>query len=161
MATTLVTEIKTTLAGECSRFECEGIHYARGEAVVLYRMPTELQLEDLLLPKGCLSVGYFWESRSYNAYHWVDDNRDTLALYFNICDQTRISEQQIAWRDLTLDVLITPDLRCRVLDEDELPDDLEPELLDYINETCGALCTDPTGLLRQFDHDSRKLLARY
>ena len=43
-------------------------------------MPTDHQLEDLLLAKGTLSLGYFWEDRPYNAYHWVDDNQQTLAL---------------------------------------------------------------------------------
>lgn len=122
-------------------------------------MPADRRLEDLLLPRGSLSLGYFWESRAYNAYHWVDDNRHTLALYFNICDSTRITEHQVAWRDLAVDVLITPDLRCRVLDEEELPDDLEPGLLARINATRDALCADPARLLRDFETRSRHLLA--
>jgi predicted RNA-binding protein associated with RNAse of E/G family len=159
VTSTRITEVKTTLAGERQRFECERIHYTAGETVVLYRMPADHQLEDLLLPKGSLSLGYFWEARAYNAYHWVDDNRHTLALYFNICDNTHISQEQVAWRDLAVDVLITPDLRCRVLDEDELPDDLEPDLLARINTTRDALCADPTRLLQQFESRSRTLLA--
>jgi hypothetical protein len=156
---TRITEVKTTLAGERKLFECERIHYAAGETVVVYRMPADRQLEDLLLPAGSLSLGYFWEARAYNAYHWVDDNRQTLALYFNICDDTRISPNQVAWRDLAVDVLITPDLRCRVLDEDELPDDLDLDLLDRINTTRDALCADPASLLREFESRSRALLA--
>ena len=158
---TAITEIKTTLAGKCSCFECDRIGYAEGETIVLYRMPADHLMEDLLLPKGCLSVGYFWESRAYNAYHWVDDNRQTLALYFNICDNTRISATEVAWRDLTVDVLITPDLRCRVLDEDELPDDLDPDLLCYINRTLDALCAEPQRLLQQFEALSRALLTEH
>ena len=155
---TRITEIKTTLAGEQQRFECERIHHASGESVVVYRMPADRLLEDLLLPKGSLSLGYFWEARAYNAYHWVDDNRQTLALYFNICDNTRISPDRVAWRDLAVDILITPDLRCRVLDEDELPDDLDPDLLSRIKQTRDRLCADPAGLLREFGERSRALL---
>jgi len=127
--------------------------------VVIYRMPADHQLEDLLLPKGSLSLGYFWEERNYNAYHWVDDKRRTLALYFNICDSTLISPRQIAWRDLTLDILITPDLRCRVLDEDELPDDLDRDLLTRINATRDSLCGSSERLLREFERSTRSLLA--
>jgi predicted RNA-binding protein associated with RNAse of E/G family len=159
VTSTRITEVKTTLAGEQQRFECERIHYLAGETVVLYRMPADHHFEDLLLPKGTLSLGYFWEDRAYNAYHWVDDNRHTLALYFNICDNTHISQEQVAWRDLAVDVLITPDLRCRVLDKDELPDDLEPDLLARINTTRDALCADPVRLLQQFESHSRTLLA--
>ena len=121
-------------------------------------MPSDHQLEDLLLRKGTLSLGYFWEDRPYNAYHWVGDNQQTLALYFNICDSTHISPEQVAWRDLTVDVLITPDQRCRVLDEDELPDDLDRDLLSHINATRDLLCADPQQLVREFEASSRTLL---
>lgn len=159
MGTTAITEIKTTLGGERKVFDCERMRYSAGETVVVYRMPRDVRLEDLLLPEGSLSLGYFWEDRNYNAYHWVDDNRDTLALYFNICDNTRITPERVAWRDLTVDILITPDLRCRVLDEDELPDDIDPELLSLINATRDRLRADPARLLREFESLSRALLA--
>ena len=122
-------------------------------------MPADFDLDGVPLPAGSLSVGYFWEDRPYNAYHWVDDNGQTLALYFNICDNTRIDAQQIAWRDLTVDVLITPDQRCRVLDEDELPDDIDPDLLGRINATRDLLCAAPARLLREFEASSQSQLA--
>jgi len=162
LAPTRITEVKTTLAGERKLFDCELLTLTPGEAVVVYRMPHDVMLEDLLLPRGGLSLGYFWEDRAYsayNAYHWVDDNLQTLALYFNICDNTRISTAQIAWRDLSVDILITPDMRCRVLDEDELPDDIDNELLSRINATRDALCADASRLLLELETRSRALLA--
>ena len=154
-----ISEIKTTLSGKRHVFNCECIRYAAGEIVVSYRMPADHLLDDLLLPAGSLSLGYFWEGRPYNSYHWVDDKGQTLALYFNVCDSTHISPEQVAWRDLTVDILITPDQRCRVLDEEELPDDLDPELLAYINATRDLLCAEPASLLREFEASSRALLA--
>jgi hypothetical protein len=158
LSTTRISEVKTTLTGKRQIFDCERIRYAAGETIVLYRMPAARQLEDLVLPKGALSLGYFWEDRAYNAYHWVDDNRQTLALYFNICDSTHISAEQVAWRDLAVDILITPDQRCRVLDEDELPDDIDRNLLSYINATRDMLCADPLRLLREYEASGRALL---
>ena len=155
---TSIVETKTTLAGERKEFDCELLKSSRGEVVVIYRMPRDVQLEDLLLPKDSISIGYFWEDRAYNAYHWIDEQSQTLALYFNICDNTRISRQQVAWRDLTVDVLITPDLRCRVLDEDELPDDLDSDLRAHIESTRDALCVDPARLLLEFEARRRELL---
>jgi len=155
---TSIVEIKTTLAGERKEFDCELLNFTSGEVVVIYRMPRDVQLEDLLLPKDSTSIGYFWEDRAYNAYHWIDEQSQTLALYFNICDNTRISRQQVAWRDLTVDVLITPDLRCRVLDEDELPDDLDSDLRAHIESTRDALCVDPARLLLEFEARRRELL---
>jgi predicted RNA-binding protein associated with RNAse of E/G family len=91
----------------------------------------------------------------------VDDKRQTLALYFNVCNSTHISPEQVAWRDLTIDILITPDQRCRVLDEDELPDDLDPDLLAYINATRDLLCAEPASLLRELEASSRALLSEF
>lgn len=159
MLTSRISEVKTTLAGKRQVFDCQRVRYCAGETVVLYRMPADHQLEDLLLSKGTLSLGYFWEDRAYNAYHWVDDNQQTLALYFNICDNTHISPEQVAWRDLAVDILITPDQRCRVLDEDELPDDIDHHLLSYINATRDMLCADPLRRLREFEASGRTLLA--
>ena len=151
--------MKTTLDGERRDFDCELLRESPGECIVVYRMPRDVELEGVQLPKGARSVGYFWRHKPFNAYHWIDDNGRTLALYFNISDQTRIGEDEIAWRDLSVDVLITPDLRCRVLDEDELPDDLDDELLAYIESARDALCDDPVHLLAVFDARSAKLLA--
>ena len=79
-----ITEIKTTLSGERKKFECELLSLSDGEAVVIYRMPNDVQLEDVLLKKDTISIGYFWEEKSFNAYHWIDDQHNSLALYFNI-----------------------------------------------------------------------------
>ena len=155
-----ITEIKTTLAGERKEFDCELLCRSPGEAVIVYRMPRDRWLEDVLLPKDSLSLGYFWEHRPYNAYHWVDAELATVALYFNISDRTRIDTGSIAWRDLVVDVLITPGGRCRVLDEDELPADVDPELGRYIESARAELCRDPLSRLDDYDKLSRSLLKR-
>ena len=155
-----ITEIKTTLAGERKTFDCELLTLVPGEAVVIYRMPETMRLEDILLPEGTISLGYFWESRPYNVYHWIDDQKQTLALYFNIGDNTQIDANTIAWRDLTVDILITPDGRCRVLDEDELPADLAPGLREYIDATRDELIAEPLSRLAEYDKLSRSLIDR-
>ena len=64
----------------------------------------------------------------------------------------------IEWRDLVVDVLMTADGRCRVLDENELPDDLEDGLRHYIEATRDDLCLDPLSRLAKFDHHTRGLI---
>ena len=156
--TATIREIKHTLDGGRITFDCELLGRGAGTAVVIYRMPAEHLLEDVRLPAGTVSVGYFWEDRLYNAYHWVDDAGRTLALYFNICDRTRIDDRHIEWRDLVVDVLLTPDRRCRVLDEDELPDELEPSLKARIDATRDRLCAQADALLAEFAAHSRDWL---
>lgn len=155
-----ITEIKLTLAGARKEFECELLTRDADEVVVIYRMPRDVQLEDVLLRKGSISLGYFWQDRPYNAYHWIDEQNDTVALYFNIADGTRISQQTIEWRDLAVDVLLTPDGRCRVLDEDELPADIDARLLAYINQARDELCREPLSRLDEYDKLTRSLINR-
>lgn len=155
-----IKEIKFTLDGMQKEFDCELLTRGHGEAVVIYRMPRDVQLEDVLLRKNTVSLGYFWEDRPYNVYHWVDPLQDTVALYFNIADGTRISQRSIEWRDLTVDVLITPDGRCRVLDEHELPVDIDAGLLRYIGETRDELCREPLSRLIEYDKLTRSLINR-
>ena len=123
-------------------------------------MPCDVQLEDVLLRKGTVSLGYFWQNRPYNVYHWIDAQQNTVALYFNIADGTHISEQAIEWRDLTIDVLITPDGRCRVLDEEELPADIDATLRDFINQARDDLCREPLSRLDEYDKLTRSLINR-
>jgi predicted RNA-binding protein associated with RNAse of E/G family len=153
-----ITEIKTTLLGERKTFACELLQATVNDAVVVYRMPADHQLEDVLLRKGTLSLGYFWQDRPYNAYHWIDARQQTVALYFNVSDSTVISAKSIAWRDLMIDILITPDGRCRVLDEDELPADIDAGLRDYIERTRDQLCREPLSRLAEYDKLTRVLI---
>lgn len=155
-----ITEIKSTLDGKQHTFDCELVHHETGEAVIAYRMPRDLMLEDIALRKGTLSLGYFWERRPYNVYHWIDDALDTVALYFNIADNTRIGSREIEWRDLSVDVLINPAGECRVLDEDELPVDLDAGLLAYIHSARDELCRRPLSLLNEYDKLTRSLVTR-
>jgi hypothetical protein len=157
---TSITEIKTTLLGERKTFACELLQATASDAVVVYRMPADHQLEDILLRKGTLSLGYFWQDRPYNAYHWIDAQQQTIALYFNVSDSTIISAESIAWRDLMVDVLITPDGYCRVLDEDELPADIDAELRHYIERTRDQLCHQPLSRLAEYDKLTRLLINR-
>jgi len=160
LSNSTITEIKHTLAGERKTFDCELLRHSPGEAVIIYRMPRDVQLEDILLRGGTLSLGYFWEDRPYNAYHWIDQRLASVALYFNISDRTRIGEQSIEWRDLAVDILISPDGRCRVLDEDELPADLEAGLRSYIETARDELCQQPLSRLGEYDKLTRSLMQR-
>src|SRR5262245_50075477 len=120
-----ITEVKTTLAGRVDRFVCDVIERASDRVVVLYRMSAGRDLHGVWLPEGALTIGYFWRSRPYNLYHWLHPDGRTIAYYFNVGDVVRLEEREIEWRDLAVDVLATPDGRVAVLDEDELPRDLD------------------------------------
>lgn len=154
-----ILEVKETLAGERREFVCALLSMSADEAVVLYELPRDGQVADVALPRGTRSLGYFWTARPYNAYHWLAPNGRTLGLYLSISDRTSLTPEAIRYRDLAVDLLVTPDGRCRVLDEDELPADLDPALQGMIAATRDSLLRQPMMLLADIEQRSARLLA--
>ena len=158
MAEHTILEVKETLKGERKEFSCTPCAVAKDEVVILYKVPHEGRVEDVVLPAGTLSLGYFWVTRPYNAYHWVTPKGKTLGLYFNVSEGADITPQQVVWRDLVVDVLVTPDGRCRVLDEDELPAEMEASLRQRIKVTQDELVSQHKALLAEIEVRSVRLL---
>jgi protein associated with RNAse G/E len=146
-----ILEIKNTLSGVRKEFQCIPLMVTTGEAVILYPMGHKTTILDIDIPAGSLSLGYFWENRLYNAYHWVTLAGATIGLYFNISDHTSITPKRVEWRDLIVDILITPDGRCRVIDEDELPSDIDRSLFQIIDGVRNDLISDPNKKLAEFE----------
>lgn len=120
-------EIKHKLNGERMEFECKLLERSDRRAVLLYRIPSDVQVGDLVLPAGTTTYGHYWTDRPFNVYHWIAPDGDTLAYYVNLGDMVVLGEDGVEWRDLAIDILRTPDGRTQVLDTDEL-EDLSPGL---------------------------------
>jgi hypothetical protein len=158
MAEQTILEVKETLTGERKEFPCRPCAVAEDEVVILYKVPHEGRVEDVVLPAGTLSLGYFWATRPYNAYHWVTPKGKTIGLHLNISDGAHITPQRVVWRDLVVDVLVTPDGRCRVLDEDELPAEMDASLRQRINVVREELVRQHEALLTEIEVRSERLL---
>jgi hypothetical protein len=140
-------EIKEKLSGARHEFPSALLYRGEREAVSLYILPKEGGLGGVPLREGTRCLGFFWEDRPYNVYYAVDDAGALIVCYINLSDRTTITPETIAWRDLIVDVVITPDGVCRVLDEDELPADLDPALAAQIAATTVDLVEDYPALL--------------
>jgi uncharacterized protein DUF402 len=125
-----VLEVKRRLDGSVRTYPCEAVEIAADRAVLLYRLPGQGRVADLVLPAGTLTVAYYWADRPYNVYHWIAPagpgsanaaRGATLAYYFNLSGPVRIGPDRLEWEDLEVDVLVTPDGRAQILDEDAVP----------------------------------------
>ena len=154
-----ILELKEKLAGERHEFASDLLALAEGEAISLYTLPRDGQLGGVPLAARTRCLGYFWAARPYNVYHAVDDAGRTLVAYINLSDRTVITPDLIHWRDLIVDVVLTPDGRCLVLDEDELPPDLDPALLAAIEAARDDLVRDHRTLLAEIEARTAALLA--
>ena len=83
----------------------------------------------------------------------------TLVFYINLSDRTVITPEAITWRDLIVDVVVTPDGQCRVLDEDELPPDLDPDLGATIAATRDDLLANHPTILAAVERRTAALLS--
>ena len=155
---TQVLEIKYTLAGERKEFNCELCELTAERAVILFRLRRDVNLAGVLLPAGTLSFGHYWVDRHYNVYHWLLPDGTTRAYYFNLADRTKLRAHSVEWRDLVVDVLVTPDGTARVLDEDELPVDLAPKLRATIAGAVEHILANRQTIVAGVEADSRRFL---
>lgn len=154
---TPIVEIKQTLTGEEKRFDCLKLAGDVRHVVVLWIAREPMHVHGVDLPAGTISFGHFWTDRFYNVYHWVDAAQRTVGLYFNIADQTRIGPAELAWRDLVVDVLATPAGRLDVLDEDELPASLAPDVAQHLAAGKAAILDAPAAAIGEIEAASRAL----
>jgi hypothetical protein len=155
-----ILEVKHTLDGREKRFHCRLIEGDQNQCVVLFVAPAAMHVHGIDLPAGTVTFGHFWVDRPYNVYHWLDASGGTIGFYFNLADQTVLDGGRLEWRDLTLDVLATPAGRLEVLDEDELPPDLDQATRARIEQAKRAVLADPHALMEEIERHSRALYPR-
>lgn len=161
-----VLEVKTLLDGRRKQFACRAIERSPGGLVVLFISDQEYVIgrpagygagtqgpPALVLPAGTITFGHFWTTRPYNVYHWQTPEGHTLAHYFNLASDTAVSAggDLLTWRDLTLDVLVTPGAAPRILDEHELPTDLAPPTRQIIDHALATVLAEHQPCIDQLE----------
>jgi predicted RNA-binding protein associated with RNAse of E/G family len=153
-------ERKTRLDGSVSEYRCERLSLDVGRhAVLRYTMDREWVIADtgIVLRPGHITIAHYWIDRPYNVYHWLDGSR-TIAYYCNVASDTIIDEDVVAYTDLVIDVLLRPTGDTIVLDEEELPPDLEPARRVHIARALEAIASSPRRLAAEIERETRALL---
>ena len=154
-----VLEVKQTLDGAVRTFPCRAAEVTEDRAVLLYTLPAPARVADLALPAGTLTIAFFWRDRPYNVYHWIAPDGGMLGDYFNLSGAVRITPDRVEWEDLEVDVLVTPDGRARVLDEDRIPASASGRLGE-IGRARDLVLRSYTRVAAQVRAASERLLAR-
>lgn len=152
-------ERKERLDGTVSEFACEPLLLEPGRRAVLrYTSDRQVALAgtDIVLPAGTVTLGHYWTDRPYNVYHWVTDRR-TVALYLSIADRTTITPDLVRYRDLVVDVVLRPAGGIEILDEADLPVDLDPEGRRSIAQGLEAAVTGARVLRIEIERESARL----
>lgn len=100
-------------------YSCTLVRSEPAWAVLEYVLPTPMEVGTLQLPEGAITIAHYWTDRAYTAYHWLTPGGRTLGVYLNAASRIEITPGVVRWQDLELDVLVLPDGRVEVLDEQE------------------------------------------
>jgi len=104
----------------------------RDDNLALARCPWPYQkavdVAGVVISPGDVLVEYYYPREWFNVMRIEAGDGTLKGWYCNVTRPAEISEAKIAWSDLALDLLVLPDGRTQVLDEDEFADlHLSPE----------------------------------
>ncbi len=127
-------EKKLTLSGKTETYQCQLVSLENDVGILRYVIDREYDVIGFRLAPGDVTLAVYWVDRPYTLYVWFRKEQRDRAYYFNIADRVSLGPGEFVWRDLVVDILIGPSGEVRVLDENELPSGLPPNLLRYIDE---------------------------
>jgi predicted RNA-binding protein associated with RNAse of E/G family len=156
-----IVEVKRTLDGKIVEYASEPLLVEPAmRAVLLCRIdePEVVAGGRMTLAPGTLSVGYFWFDRPYNVYHWLYHGK-TLVHYINIGRFHSLSESALVWDDYAVDILAYPDGTVEVIDEDEIPETVDPETRTFIADATAAVLAELDPIVATVNAETPTLLA--
>ena len=120
-----ITVIKRNLQGQ-ETWRYTGSVLEQGDNYILLEAKfnrADTPFHGIVLKKGDRFVETFFSDRWYNVFEIYDREDDCLkGWYCNIGYPAEMDDKQISYIDLALDLLVYPDGRQLVLDEDEFMD---------------------------------------
>lgn len=156
------TEVKQTLSGERREYGCQLLEQREGRLVLGHHLPEGGAVEALQIPAGSRTLAYYWQQHPYNVYHFLAPGGGTLGFYFNLSGPVYVGEDHVVWQDMVVDVLIVPDptlgYRVEVLDEDEVPDDLDPATRSHIDAALAEVMASWPAVVRAISAHSARLV---
>ena len=162
--TVQITEIKWRLNGTHSSYLCGVADREHDRVVLWYELGRDWTVADgkLLLPKGTLSLGYFWTDRHYHVYHFINSlHTSTLGTYIEISDRTQFRAERLEWTDWIIDILIAPNLGTLVLDEEELSDleEIHHSLIPKIHQIKNSILAEQSTILKEIESTTQQILS--
>jgi len=152
-------EKKLTLSGRVYLFECELLLLNSDLGVLKYIIDREYAIDGIKLQPGDITHALYWVNRPYTLYIWHLTG-DRVVHYFNIADRISLQPREFVWRDLAVDIVIDDGRHVRVLDEDELPDNLDPELSRYIQNAKATIVQAHASIIHEANVIVSKLPSR-
>jgi predicted RNA-binding protein associated with RNAse of E/G family len=130
-----ILETKESLDGRREMFECLALRLSRSLAIVRFDHPAERRVAGFFFPVGSYTIGFFWARRSYNCYRFTGPDGAAIAYRFDVVDRVRIRPGHVGYRDLLLDLWVSPAGVVTVEDDDDVATAAASGLLDPRQQT--------------------------
>ncbi len=115
-----VEEIKINKNKETQRFTCVLLEKGPGRMVLGYYARKAGTIADIAIPPGSTTIAHYWSDRGYVMWRMFDAALDLIGTLFHICRNVAFSSDSVSYEDLIIDIWVSPQGHCRLLDEDEL-----------------------------------------
>jgi hypothetical protein len=119
-ATGQIVETKRTLDGRVQSFRCAGLLVSPRLAVVRFDHGGERRAGGFFFPTESFTLGVFWRWRPYNCYRIAGPDGTVIAHRFDVVDRVQIGPNRVDYRDLLLDLWVSPSGDVHVEDEDDV-----------------------------------------
>lgn len=85
------------------------------------RFEQDVEHSDLgFISRGTASFEHFWPGRWYNIFRFHEPDGALKAWYCNVAMPASFDGEVLDFIDLDIDLVVWPDMRCEVLDRDDL-----------------------------------------
>jgi hypothetical protein len=135
--------------------------FRRGRAIIVYKISAPLRFLEVDLPSGVRSFGYYWARRNYNVYHWVSEDNKTIVFYFNVSRSTEILDDRVYWQDMIVDIALFSDGKMEVLDEEEIPPDMNSEDRRLIEKTKKEILSNAKEITAELEKRTLSLAQKF
>jgi len=153
-------ERKRLLSGGEVTYECELVTLQKSFGILRYVLDSRCQVGSLTLLPGMVSYGFYWTGRPYTLYLWWSNAGDRVGYYFNLADSIHLSERVFAWRDLALDILVHPAGRVEIIDEEQIPSQLDEGLRAYIESAKELVLQDYRSVIEEANEALKGVILR-
>ena len=116
----VIEEIKEHKNKKTQRFFCHVLHREVNYLVVSFHSEREGKVKDIVIPSGSTTIAHYWTDRGYVVWRMSGTEGLLIGTLFHIVKNVTITDRQVQYLDLVVDIWIAPDGSFRVLDEDEL-----------------------------------------
>jgi predicted RNA-binding protein associated with RNAse of E/G family len=142
-------EKKMLLSGELHEYTCKLAHFTETFGVLQYVIGRKYFVNGIALRPGEITTAFYWADRPYTLYVWRFEQPGQELYYFNIADRVSLTRTAFTWRDLVVDILFDANDTAHVLDEEDLPSSISPDLREYIDHAKSHLLAHHSDIIAE------------